>query len=316
VQIATNGGFAVALRSDGNAVAWGDNSQGQCYVPPLPPGVLYVAVAAGVEHAVARRSDGNVVAWGAGFFGQTAVPALPPGVEYVGVAACEWHTAALRSDGRIAAFGHNYYGQCNVPPLPNGVAYVHVTAGGFHTAGLRSDGHLVVWGDNGSSQCTVLAPPAGQYYGEAAGGGFHTAGLVQSGFLAKFGSGCPGSLPPSRLHATSLPRIGATMAVEIDRLPQSSAFVAMGFSNLSCSAGPLPLSLTSRGMPDCWLRVGDDNSLWVTGASGRATHSLPIPSSMGLVGLPFYLQALVLDAAAGNPAGAVMSDAVTGLVGS
>jgi hypothetical protein len=43
--------------------------------------------------------------------------------------------------------------------------------------------------------------------------------------------------------------------------------------------------------------------------------TLPIPDSPSLVGVLFYNQALVLDINAGNPFGAVVSDAMEGVVG-
>src|SRR5262245_22261322 len=59
------GGVTVARRVDGSVVAWGDNTYGQCNVPPLPAGLTYVEVAAAGYYVVlARRSDGSVIGWG------------------------------------------------------------------------------------------------------------------------------------------------------------------------------------------------------------------------------------------------------------
>jgi len=67
-------------------VAWGSNSNDQCDVPSLPPGLTYVRIAAGgyhekgwfFGHTLALRSDGSVVAWGNNIDGQCNVPLLPP----------------------------------------------------------------------------------------------------------------------------------------------------------------------------------------------------------------------------------------------
>src|SRR5262245_50080018 len=58
VEIAAGSTHTVACRSDGSAVAWGDNGAGQTNVPALPPGLVYIAVAAGGLHSAALRSDG------------------------------------------------------------------------------------------------------------------------------------------------------------------------------------------------------------------------------------------------------------------
>jgi hypothetical protein len=54
----------------------------------------------------------------------------------------------------------------------------------------------------------------------------------------------------------------------------------------------------------------------VIGSLGSATWSLPIPASAALAGFILHQQALVLDPAASNPSGLVMSDAATAVVGS
>src|SRR5262245_64492782 len=53
VQVAAGAHHTVALRSDGNVVAWGNNNSGQCNVPALPPGLSYVEVAAAGNNSLA-----------------------------------------------------------------------------------------------------------------------------------------------------------------------------------------------------------------------------------------------------------------------
>ena len=56
----------VLLRSDGTAIACGENRSGQCDIPELPDKVCYTQVAAGTWHTVLLRSDGQVVVSGCG----------------------------------------------------------------------------------------------------------------------------------------------------------------------------------------------------------------------------------------------------------
>eukprot|EP00438_Fugacium_kawagutii_P014427 Skav236082 [mRNA] locus=scaffold2211:330477:330887:- [translate_table: standard] len=105
----------VLLRSDGSAVACGNNYYGQCDIPPLEDCVTYTQFATGREHTVLLRSDGFAVACGK--YGQCGIPPLDDGVTYTQVSAGWDHTVLLRSDGSAVAFGNNHYGQCDIPPL-------------------------------------------------------------------------------------------------------------------------------------------------------------------------------------------------------
>lgn len=49
--VAAGGNHSLALRSDGQVVAWGSNTQGQTNVPDLPAGMRYTAVAGGATTA-------------------------------------------------------------------------------------------------------------------------------------------------------------------------------------------------------------------------------------------------------------------------
>lgn len=90
VAISANGNHALALRSNGTVVGWGDDSEGTNVVPADLAGVI--AVAAGWWHGLALLSDGTVVGWGQ--YGQD----VPPGLsDVVALAAGAFHNLALRS---------------------------------------------------------------------------------------------------------------------------------------------------------------------------------------------------------------------------
>ena len=92
----------VLLREDGTVVAIGDDSEGQCSVPALPPGRKYIAVAAGAFHTVLLRDDGTAVAVGRTDGGICDIPDPPEGRKYVAVAAGFDHTVLMLDDGSVA----------------------------------------------------------------------------------------------------------------------------------------------------------------------------------------------------------------------
>src|SRR5437879_3316562 len=78
-------GHSLGVQSNGTALAWGYNGQGQTAVPSGLSGVI--AVAGGDNHSLALKSDGTVVAWGDSYYLQSTVPAGLSNV--VGIAAGE-----------------------------------------------------------------------------------------------------------------------------------------------------------------------------------------------------------------------------------
>jgi hypothetical protein len=315
LAVAAGANHNVALCSDGSVVAWGDYELYQLAVPALPPGLHYIDVAAAANHNVALRSDGSVVAWGWNSFGQLNVPALPPGLRYVEVEAGARHAVARRSDGCVVAWGDNTHGQLDVPALPPGLTYVEVAAGELHTVARRSDGSVVAWGDNSWGQLDVPSLPPGLTYADIAEVGAIAARIGLPSTYVTFATGCAGSLPAARLVALDTPRIDATLQISLNNLPADAALLLLGFSNTSCPLAPLPLGLAAFGMPGCTLYTSVEIATLVAGSGGRAEQTLAIPNDPLLVGARFYHQALVLDPAAGNPLGAVMSDAATAVVG-
>ena len=156
------GAFSLAVSSDGNAYAWGDNTYGQLgdgtytdrstpvmvkkpdrnTYPDLPKDFTYVQVSAGEYHSLALGSDGNAYAWGNSGYGQlgdagsyrhapvrvktpdrNTYPDLPKDFTYLQVSAGDRHSLALGSDGNAYAWGYNSYGQ-----LGNGTtSYIQAT---------------------------------------------------------------------------------------------------------------------------------------------------------------------------------------------
>ncbi|MBL8803289.1 MAG: hypothetical protein JNN27_14885 [Planctomycetes bacterium] len=231
LTISSQGTHVAALRSDGVAVCWGDNSQGQSNVVSLPPGLSYVEVAAGTWFTAARRSDGAVICWGQNTYGECNVPTLPPGVQFTRLFAGVWHTAALCSDGLIRCWGRNNTGQCNVPLPPAGRTYVDAGAGTLHTLGLLSDGTVVSWGQVASNY-QLPATTAGRRYVDVEAGLFSSLGLLDDGTVeSRYGFPYFSARPPILPTGSNWIRASARG----DRF--TGVFERTGFVTGYCTAG-------------------------------------------------------------------------------
>jgi alpha-tubulin suppressor-like RCC1 family protein len=136
VAIAAGGSHALALKTDGSVVAWGNNKSGQLgngrmptdssrpvAVKGLGPGSGVIAIAAGDSFSVALKKDGTVLAWGRNKVGDlgdgttidrstpVAVNKLGPGSGVVAVTAGSFHALALKRNGTVVAWGDNSSGQ-------------------------------------------------------------------------------------------------------------------------------------------------------------------------------------------------------------
>lgn len=189
IDVGAGDRHALALRSDGSAVAWGWNSTGQTSVPALPPGRRYTQLAGGYYHSVGLVDNGSVQAWG--LASMINVPALPSGVTYTKISACSTHSLALRSDGNVV----EWPSMGAIPPLPPGVVYVDIATGGLfnnggHSLALRSDGRLARWGANDYLQVGPPAAPAGVSVAAIdAGQGDTAVARLSNGTLQIWGSG-------------------------------------------------------------------------------------------------------------------------------
>ena len=207
LQVSAGGSHSLAVGSDGNAYAWGHNTNGQLgdgttssrtapvrvktpdrkAYPDLPVDFTYLQVSAGGSHSLAVGSDGNAYAWGHNTNGQLgdgttssrtapvrvktpdrkAYPDLPVDFTYVQVSAGETHSLALGSDGNAWAWGSNNGrlgdgttierhapvrvktpDRSTYPDLPADFTYLQVSAGINHSLALGSDGNAWAWGSN------------------------------------------------------------------------------------------------------------------------------------------------------------------------
>ncbi|MCC6784527.1 MAG: hypothetical protein IT457_16910 [Planctomycetes bacterium] len=131
-----------------------------------------------------------------------------------------------------------------------------------------------------------------------------------------FGGGCAGGAGFATLSAHgAVPRLGQSFTVFASNLPPDhAALMFLGVSNRTWQGFSLPLQLDAFGMPGCRLFVSTELASPLFNWSGQATWMALIPNDMSLAGRSFYLQALAIDRVA-NPLGAVMSNAMAGVIG-
>ena len=134
--------------------------------------------------------------------------------------------------------------------------------------------------------------------------------------FASHGAACANPNPPTLMLTQSWTRawIGDTLEVTVGFLPLSMAFLAMGFSDQTYGATPLPLNLANYGMPGCQLHVAPDATRFAIGANNATNFQLAIPNSQSLLGVTFGQQVLAPFPGA-NPADALTSASIRGTVG-
>lgn len=177
--------YTLAIGSDGNVYAWGDNDCGNLgdgtttqqdspVKVTLPVGVTAEKIAAGEDFSFAIGSDGKIYAWGceaSGALGNgvssntiASTPVaitLPGAVKATDISAGMWEADSLAAgaDGEVYGWGDNVFGtvgngtrtEADTPVqvrLPNGVAALRVWESGISSFALGGDGHIYVWGAN------------------------------------------------------------------------------------------------------------------------------------------------------------------------
>ncbi len=181
--IAAGGSHALAIKTDGTLLSWGNNGYGQLGNNPAilfnefaPVAVLnatdIVALAAGHVHSLALKADGTVLAWGNDAGGQLgndaaledkAAPVVVNGAnQIIEIAAGYFFSLALKSDGTMLAWGNNSKGQLGDStiladkPTPVAVSgasdIVAIAAGSEHSLALKADGTMLAWGLDDAGQ--------------------------------------------------------------------------------------------------------------------------------------------------------------------
>ena len=184
INIAMGGEHVLALRQDGDIIAWGSNESHQCAIPTNLHQIK--AIAAGNDFSMVLDTSGQVVVWGLNDVGQCDVPVSLSNV--VSIAAGYQHVLVVTADGRVTAWGQNADGQCDVPYSVNArSAVVAVAAGVLHSLALTRDGQVLAWGNNDSGQCDVPLSLANAVVVAIAAGKYHSLAVTQDGYVIAWG---------------------------------------------------------------------------------------------------------------------------------
>jgi alpha-tubulin suppressor-like RCC1 family protein len=181
-RIAASGNYSLALDSDGQVWAWGQNTSGQVgtgtpsIAVPLPVRVTGLpairAIAAGLNHVLALDTAGGVWAWGQNTSGQVGTGATSTTVltptrmaslpRARAIAAGAGHSLVLEEpSGNVWAWGQNNFGQVGglgtasilVPALVSGMSgATSIVAGHYFSMAILGNGSVKTWGQNTSGQ--------------------------------------------------------------------------------------------------------------------------------------------------------------------
>lgn len=269
-RLALGTGHVVALRANGNIVAWGLNNTGQLGTGPAIPGTnarevmgTGVALAAGAFESLALGADGIVRGWGRKFPGGTIIggDAVGSGTDLGAPAPGGW---------------------------PAGMTHLAVGSANSYAVGRRNDG--TVWQLPGTA-ATI------------SGGLNHTARQLQGlPAIAAVGGGVSGD--PTAIgtdgtvwRITFVPLGGGGWGTSVAQVPGFAGAVAAHCNGIGCvgldAAGTVRVksdfdgnpAAVVTGLPRCvqiavtgtdFLALGDDGSLWRwrTGSAPRGVNGV------------------------------------------
>lgn len=273
VKIAAGESHALALKSDGTVVTWGDQTNGTMSVPGGLSGVTDIA--AGDLYSLVLKADGKLMAWAFKNAGTNpdglAIPAKLTDVKAIAVGFT--HALALKHDGTVIAWAYSNYapyanhGQTAVPKGLSGV--VAIAAGERQSFALKSDGTVVAWGDNTNGQ---ISGAAGLTAIQAiASGGLSAIALKQDGTLIAWGGNL--SVPANLTGVVGI-SVGSLHALA---LKQGATVTAFGYAFAGETTVPSNLStVTAVAAGDGFsLALKTDGTIAAWGANNLGQTTLP-----------------------------------------
>lgn len=132
----------------------------------------------------------------------------------------------------------------------------------------------------------------------------------------QFGSGCSGGGITPTLIAITPPTLGTNMTLRAGNLSFAAIATvgAVGLTDQTWNGVPLPIDLSSVGLPGCSLLIDPALTTFATQNAANASWTIAIPNNAAVVGQALFAQAFPLVLGA-NPANAVATNAIEGIVG-
>jgi hypothetical protein len=241
-QVTAGSSHSCALKSDGAALCWGDNSYLQSEVPPA---TQFISIAAGWSATCGIRADGTLLCWG-----PSQLSAAPSGT-FTTVVVGNGFACARRTDATVACWG-----PVILPSyvLPTGT-FQSISAG-TAACGVRTNGTLACWGDNSYGQAI---PPAGTFVAVSVGT-YASCAVATDSTVRCWGLGAQGAGAPPADQAIDI-------AVGIDATNCALRTNGTGTCwNAHTAYPPQPVgvfrSISAGGWAKCGITVDGKVSCW------------------------------------------------------
>lgn len=279
VALSAGLGHAMALRSDGSVLAWGNPFGGRLNIPPTVSNLT--SIVAGGAFSLGLNKDGSVLVWVHTAQDENGLNQVPNGLtNVVQLAAGSTWALALRADGTVSQWGTS-------PSLPPAGLFnvVQIAARGGQALALLRDGKVVGWGTLATDP---TAPVTGlsNVVAVAAGGSFNLA-LLDDGTVFEWGRDA--LIPPS--EATNLIAIAAGQSHRLG-LRDDGTVVTWGINLTDVFRVPAGLP------PAIGLAAGETASFALLPASGEPHFGRQPRRQTLYTGQRLRLEASVLAGAA------------------
>ena len=165
--------------------------------------------------------------------------------------------------------------------------------------------------NNGTPNCDVLKAACAKRNITDPTGGCGTAGSYSN-----YGTACAGSGGTPTLAATGVPTLNKLFTINLlFGKPTTPVALNFGVSKTVWGTVTLPFDLTPYQAPGCSVLASGEIALYTTtSAAGTASTAFTVPNDAALVGVLFYNQWAIIDAAA-NGLGVTVSAGGQGKVG-